>query len=198
MAEIIQVTLESEAADADLAAVAGVFESAGIPVEIEGAYIRHSAQILPWLIEIESSFRYLAAGAAGGAVAAIGTDGWIAVKRLVGCLYEARKGRGDVVLRDPDTRTEVPLPRDLPDEAYQRLSEIEEPRAPQSGILRWDRERRAWIDPLAGLLRCRYPGCTEAAAEGRVQQLSPASMERREFCGPHAAAADLGDDRAWA
>jgi hypothetical protein len=197
MSEIVQVILESESTDADRATVAEVFESAGIRAEVEGAYIRESAQVLPWLIQIERDLKYLVDAVALGGVAAAGADGWMLLKDLVTSLYKARKGQGEVVLRDPDTRTEIPLPPNLPDEAYQKLLEIESPRAPQSGVLRWDRERHQWVDPLGGLLRCRYPGCTEAAVEGRVRQLSPTSMERREFCDPHAAAADLGDSRAW-
>jgi hypothetical protein len=92
---------------------------------------------------------------------------------------------------------EILLPAELPDEAYQRLLELEAARPLQSGILRWDREQRAWIDPLAGYLWCRYPGCAEPAAEGRVRQHGPTAVEHREFCDVHAAAADLGDELAW-
>lgn len=195
--EIVEVILESEATDADRAAVAEVFDSAGVPAEVKGAYVRRSAEALPWLIEIEKGAKYAVAMLAGGALSGPGQDAWTALKKLVSRLYKARKGQGSVVLRDPDTNTEIPLEPDLPDEAYRQLLEMESPRAPQSGILRWDRERRQWVDPLVGLLRCRYPGCTEAATEGRVRQLSPTARERREFCDPHAVAADLGDRHAW-
>jgi hypothetical protein len=197
MSEVVEVILESEATDADRAAVAEAFASVGITAQVEGAYARRSAQVLPWLIEIERDLKYLVDALILGGVAAAGADGWKALRELVGRLYKARRGEGNVVVRDPDTNTEIPFEPDLPDEAYQRLLEIESPRAPQSGILRWDRERRQWVDPLAGRFRCRYPGCTEAATEGRVRQLSPTSSERREFCDPHAAAVDLGDDHAW-
>lgn len=50
---------------------------------------------------------------------------------------------------------------------------------------------------LSGKQACRYPGCTEAATERRVRQLSTTSSERRDFCELHAAAVDLGDDHAW-
>jgi hypothetical protein len=196
MTEIVQVILESECTDVELAAVTEAFESAGIPAQVEASYSRRAAEVLPWLIEIEKSAKYLAAAITGGLLAAPGADAWTSLKRLVGRLYKARKdSRGNVVVRDPDTNTEIALERDLPDEAYQRLLEIESPRAPQSGIPRWDRERRQWVDPLAGLLRCGYPGCTAAATEGRVRQLRPTAMERREFCDPHAVAADLGDEQ---
>jgi hypothetical protein len=105
----------------------------------------------------------------GSRPGAVGADGWTGVKDLVRHLCEARKGKaGGVTLRDPETRTEIPLPPDLPDEAYRRLAEIENPRAPQSGYLRWDSGRREGIDPLAGLYRCPYQDCAEPATEGRV------------------------------
>jgi hypothetical protein len=168
MTEHVQVVPESECTDAERAAVAEVFEAVGITAEVEGADIRESAgETLPWLIQIETAFSNLGALIVAGALGAAGADGWERVNDLASRLYEARKdSSGDVTLKDPDTTAEIPLPRDLPDEAYRRLSEIERPRAPQSGILRWDRERREWIDPLAGLLRCRYQGCGEPAAEG--------------------------------
>lgn len=200
MTQRLQVIVESESSEAERAAVADVFEVVGIPADVQGAYIRESAgDVLPWLIQIETAVKDLSGLVATGAAGAVGADGWTGVNDLVRHLYEARKGNGGgVTLRDPETRTEIALPPDLPDEAYQRLAEIENPRAQQSGQLRWDSGRREWIDPLAGLYRCRYQDCAEPATEGHVRQISPSAMERREFCAPHAAAADLGDDRAWA
>jgi hypothetical protein len=199
MPEIVHVILESESTEAERTAVGKIFEDSGIRATVEGAYIRESAEVLPWLIQIEANLRQMFGYLLAGATGAAGAEGWTRLKDLVIRLYEARKGTpGDVTLKDPESRTEIPLPRGLPDEAYERLAEIENPRAPHSGILRWDRERQRWIDPLAGLLRCRYPSCGLAATEGRVRQLSATAMERREFCDTHAAAADLGDERAWA
>jgi hypothetical protein len=180
--------------------VAEIFEAAGIPAEVRSAYIRESAgAVLPWLVQIEANFKDLLGYVVAGAAGAVGAESWTRVRDLIRRLYEARKGSsGGVTLKDPDTRTEISLPPDLTDEAYRRLGEIESLRAPQSGILKWNAEMREWIDPLAGRLRCRYEGCREPASQGRVRQLSPSSMERREFCDSHAAAADLGDDQAWA
>ena len=48
----IEVMLESEVADAERAAVAEVFESAGIKVDIQAAYIRRGVGLSPWIIEI--------------------------------------------------------------------------------------------------------------------------------------------------
>ncbi len=198
----IRVILESECSKADQAAVADVFKAAGIPAEVEATYARRSAEVLPWLIQIEAHLRqlisYLLAGAAGGATGAAGADGWAALKSLARRLRGARPtSEGNITIKEVESETEIVLPPELPDEAYQRLLELEDIRAPQSGILRWDREQRAWVDSLAGRLRCRYPACAEPATQGRLRQHSPTSMERREFCEAHAAAADLGDEQAW-
>ena len=59
MTERVQVTLESECTEHDRSAVAASFESARIPVAVEGAYIRRSAEQLPWLIDIEAGVKFL-------------------------------------------------------------------------------------------------------------------------------------------
>ena len=202
MTERVQVTLKSECTEHDRSAVAGVFESARIPVAVEGAYIRRSAEQLPWLIDIEAGVKFLAMAAGTGFGLAAGTAAWKALKTLVNNLYEARGAsetlQGAITLTDPDTSIEIQLPPNLPDLAYISLLEIDELRAPDSGVLKWDNELHVWTDPLAGKLPCRYPGCTEPATQGRVRQMSPTTMERREFCGVHAATADIGDPQAWA
>ena len=48
----VEVILESESNDADRLAVAEVFESSGIWADVKGAYVRRSAGVLPWIIEI--------------------------------------------------------------------------------------------------------------------------------------------------
>jgi hypothetical protein len=202
MTDSVHVIVESECSEADQVAIAQVFTSAGIPVEIDPAYARRSAGILPWLIQIETSLghlvSYLLAGAAGGATGAAGADGWAALKGLTSRLRNARAtSEGDITIKEAESETEILLSAELPDEAYQRLLELEATHDSQPGILKWDREQLAWIDPLTGYLHCRYPGCVEPATEGRERQHSPATIERREFCDVHAAAADLGDEMAW-
>jgi hypothetical protein len=175
MTQRLQVIVESESTEAERAAVADVFEVAGIPADVQGAYIRESAgDVLPWLTQIETAVKDLLGLVAAGAAGAVGADGWTGVKGLVRHLYEARKGKaGGVTLRDPETRTEIALPPDLPDEAYQRLAEIENPRAQQSGHLGWDSGRREWIDP--------WPACT--AAVTRTARIRPAPSPFRRDQG---------------
>ncbi len=197
----VQKLLESECPPEQQAAVAKVFEDAGIPADVQAAVIRRSAELAPWLIDIEVGVKFLVAAAATGFGLAAGTDGWQGLKRLVQSLYKAREGseapQGGVVLRDPDAGVQIPLPPDLADEAYRRLYALEAPAAPLSAMLVWNSEKRTWQDVFEGKLRCDYPGCTEFATQARLRQPRPGAMERRTFCDRHAAAADLDDPQAW-
>lgn len=56
---IVEVSLEAEASADDRAAVAEVFESAGIQADVKATYIRRSAGLLPWLIVIAVTVRFL-------------------------------------------------------------------------------------------------------------------------------------------
>lgn len=204
MTESVDVVLESECTAADIDAVEAVFETAGIPVNVRAGYIRESAADLPWLIII-----FVGVWAAGtfvkaalqGAGDEAGRDAWRVLMRLIKAIYEARRpsqeSQGSVSIRIADPPVEIPLPSGLPEVAYQRLFEIEVPRARLSGILMWDNEAQAWVDAFAGKLRCGYPRCLASATQGRVRHLSEATVQRREFCDEHAEAADAGDPAAW-
>lgn len=199
----VEVIFESGATDAERAAVAEVFESAGIQADVQGTYIRRSADLLPWLIEFTVAWtivKFLGAAAAGAADEA-GRDAWKWLKRLNTGLYEARKAsrapQGGVTLKDPEEGIEILLPPDLPDLAYRRLFEIENPCAPLSGILKWDNDAQDWKDVFAGQYRCFYPGCPTWATQSRVRHPSPAVRQSRLLCDLHAAASDAGDLTAW-
>ena len=204
MTEPLDVVLESECTAADVDAVAAVFEAVGIPADVRPGYIRESAADLPWLVII---FVGIWAGgtfiraALQGAGDEAGRDAWRALMHIIKAIYEARQSSsaagGSVSIRIADPSVEIPLPPELPEVAYQRLFEIEDPQARLSGILMWDSEAQAWVDALAGRLRCNYPRCPERATQGRVRHMSETTSQRREFCDVHAAAADAGDPDAW-
>lgn len=205
MTERLDVILESECSDADLAAVDEVFEVAGLPADVHGAYVRESAGILPWVIIIGLpawAIGVFVKAALEGAGDEAGRDGWRALMHLVQALYEARKAsrapQGTVSLDVSAPRLEIPLPPDLPEVAYRRLGEIEEPRASLSGILMWDGEAGAWRDARAETSRCDYPRCEEWTTQGRMNRPTETVLVRREFCDTHADAADAGDPQAWA
>jgi hypothetical protein len=122
----LDVMLETECTDADIAAVSEVFESAGIPVGVSAVYARRSAGLLPWVIIIGGGMLpwvFLKAALQGAGDEA-GRDGWRALMRLVTALYEARKdsraSEGTVTIEPSEVR-EILLPRDLPEEAYRQL-----------------------------------------------------------------------------
>lgn len=199
----VEVILESEVPDVERAAVAEVFESAGIEADVRGAYVRRSADILPWIIEITvaaTAVRFVWAAIAGAGDEA-GRDGWKGLKKLIAGLYEARRAsrapQGGVSLRDSGSKVEIQLPPDLPDAAYRRLCEIENPTAPLSGILKWDNDLQDWTDVFAGQYRCFYPGCTAPATQNRVHNPGPAVMLSRLLCDVHVAASDAGDPAVW-
>jgi len=75
----VEVSLEAEASAADQAAVAAVFESADIRADVQSTYIRRSADLLPWLIVIAVTVRFLWA-AVGGAGDEAGRDAWKGLK----------------------------------------------------------------------------------------------------------------------
>lgn len=165
--------------------------------------IRESAADLPWLmifVGVWAVGTFMKAALQGAGDEA-GRDAWSALMRLIKAIYEARQSsrasQGSVSIRIVDPPVEIPLPPDLPEHAYQRLFEIENPRARLSGILMWDNEAQAWVDALAGKLRCDYPRCSEQATQGRVRHSSETIIQRREFCDVHAKAADAGDPAAW-
>jgi hypothetical protein len=183
MTERLDVVLESECLAADVAAVSEVFETAGIPATVSAAYARRSAGELPWMIII-------------GGFTAVAT--WTFIKAA---LQRRRRTEGSRL-----TRADAPCQRAvcgtkgiphptrlsehhdlrgsgdrvatrLPEEAYRQLFEIEEPRAPLSGLLMWDNETQAWVDALARKFRCdcrvargerRSPGGYTQAGSGRV------------------------------
>jgi hypothetical protein len=199
----IEVMLESEITDAERAAVAEVFESAGIKVDVQAAYIRRGVGLFPWIIDITvvaAGGRFMWA-ALGGAGDEAGRDGWKGLKRLIAGLYGARRAsrapQGGVILKDSESKVEIQLPPDLPDEAYRRLWEIDDLTAPLSRILKWDIDVRDWIDVFTGQYRCFHPGCTAPATQSRVRQPEPGVMHSRLLCDRHAAASDAGDPSVW-
>jgi hypothetical protein len=196
----VEVSLEAEASAADRAAVAKVFESAGIQADVEATYIRRSADLLPWLIVIAVTVRFLWA-ALGGAGDEAGRDAWKGLKWLITSLYEARRSsespQGGVSIDDPEARVEIQFPPGLPDQAYIRIVQIEFPNAPLSGILRWDDNAQDWTDVFAGQYRGFYAGCSADATQSRVRNPAPGAMESRLLCDLHAAAADIGDPKVW-
>lgn len=123
--------------------------------------------LMPWFIDIWMPLGAFLSAVAAGAGTAAGKDGWKALKQLVKRLYDSRKSsqapQGPGV-RIQDRCAVIPLPRDLPDEAYQRLCEIENlpPAAgyPPFRSIEWDSDLQAWAEPLDPA-RPRWRGATQ-------------------------------------
>src|SRR5690348_16003245 len=89
----LEVMLETECTDADIAAVTEVFETAGIQADISPVLARRSADLLPWVLVlggISVAWTFVKAAVQGAGDEA-GREGWRALMRLVKALYEARK-----------------------------------------------------------------------------------------------------------
>lgn len=206
MTENVDVALEWGCTDADLEAVAEVFDEVGIRADVHGSIIKLSIADHPWDLVIMvpialGGWTFLKAALQSAGEEA-GRDGWHALMHFVRRLYEKRNAsssapEGTVTLDAAYPPAQVRLPADLPDVAYRRLYELTELRAPLSGVLLWDRDAELWRDPLAGRRACQYPGCPKQAVEQRALRKDGSVHDRRFFCEVHTDAADMGDKEAW-
>lgn len=194
----IQVTVESEAAATEQDNIRRALESLGLNAEVRAAYIRESAVLEPWLISLSAGTISVLLG---NFLRAAGEDAWKALKRVCRAARDARQDsrapNGEVFLTDDSWQTRIPLPEELPDEAYRKLFELTHYEAPLSGILHWDYARQEWVDALHGKLPCDYPRCTSPGTEIRIKVDELRRTTRRTFCPGHVNSADAGDPRAW-
>lgn len=136
----VWVSIEAEATEEEIDAIAAVFARYGLKSEINAGLLRLSQGPLPWALEISvvlTSFLSAFGAAAGG-------DTWRGLKALVAALYAARRGRGKpdgVIKLHADGGRLIQLDDDLPDVAYE---EIEEGRLDRRGLYVWDPERQGW------------------------------------------------------
>jgi hypothetical protein len=147
--EIYNAGTETEAPDDEVRAVTAVFRDAGIDVEFEPGLMRLSQDPLPWVVYFSVAapiLTFLSAFAKKtGELAA--EDAWPVLKDVVRRIVAARRDseQGQIELRDVESRTTVQLLPGLPDEAYQRLFELDWSRAGK-GKMGWDARRKEWID----------------------------------------------------
>lgn len=129
-------------------AVTQAFARAGFDVDVEAGYGRRSADVLPWIVQVDlllpvKVFLLAVVGAAG-------TDAYSGVKKWVKDVRSARAGagtgEGSIQIRDPD-HTTVILPTTLPDEGVDALRDLDWDEM-RSGYLVWDPDRKVWWDPL--------------------------------------------------
>jgi len=144
----IEVIIDDRASDDEVDAVREVFTTAGLHVDTSYRYGRKAVGELPWIVLILPAGAFLTAlGAAAG------KDAYDVLKRLVRDIWSVRKRfsgpQGHVLLRDDDTRVEVILEPDLPDEAYKKLCSLDLSSF-KTGPLRYDRQVGEWRRPSMG------------------------------------------------
>jgi hypothetical protein len=133
--------LEAEATPEDVDQVARVLREAGLSPTVEANVLRASVTDLPWIIyaAVGTTFGFFLKAMAEEA----GKDAWVALKSLVGRLYEVRSrpGKRSGGIRVDAQDVTIVLTDTLPDEAYRQLSAGE---LPESTYLVWDADERKW------------------------------------------------------
>jgi hypothetical protein len=153
----VEVRLERSSTEAERQAVRTIFEVTSISANVTNEMSSELSPVIlmPWFIDIWMPLGTFLSAVAAGAGTAAGKDAWKALKRFVKRLYDSRKSsqapQGPGV-RIQDKSAEIPLPPDLPDEAYQRLYEIENlptgAVGPPRRRVEWDSDLQAWAEPL--------------------------------------------------
>lgn len=147
--QIYNAGTETEAPEEEVRAVTAVFQEAGIDVEFEPGLMRLSQDVLRWVVYFSVAapiLTFLSAFAKKtGELAA--EDAWPVLKDVVRRIVAARGGseNGHIDVRDIENRATIQLLPGLPDEAYQRLFELDWSRAGK-GKMGWDPRRNEWID----------------------------------------------------
>ena len=144
--EVIEIVVEAEATDDEIAAVEAVAASLPYCTKIIPGYNRKSIDTaLPWIALISA----MAIGSfLNGFFQEAGADAYRACKKWVDELAEARTkttGRsGSIIFIDPDTSCWVYLEDGLPEEAYRSLNRIDL-REYDLGV-RYQSESGQWVE----------------------------------------------------
>jgi len=129
----------------EVAAVKSAFRDAGFDADVKAAYVRRGIGQYPWVVDVLvplglflRKFLELAA-----------EDAWVALKRLVTQVREARKASlapvGSVFIVDKTTHQKIVLLGNEPDEAFQQLATLDI-RQTDSGHFYWDDKVGRWVD----------------------------------------------------
>jgi hypothetical protein len=143
VAIIEEILIEDTAPPGHVDAVHEAFKQAGFDVEVEPAWLRKSADLLPWVVKVSVD------GTIGGFFGALGVDAYTKFKALVRDLWRARdgagNGEGDIDIADSED-TRLILPSSLPEEALDALEAIDWSQQHGSYLV-WDANRHEWTDP---------------------------------------------------
>jgi hypothetical protein len=152
MSEVVHVSLDREATDAEVEAVRAVFAEAGLGAEVEANYIRLSAGTLPYVVDlVVKGVPWLAAAYVLGAAQAAGQDsweafrdgGWRGLQRFVRSIGHARPDRqGHITVRSADAPVVVLTP-DLSEASLRELGDLDWSEL-TAGQLAWNEEANEW------------------------------------------------------
>ena len=140
----VDVLLDSGASAAEVTAVTDVLRDEGMEGSVEAALSRRGAGELPWVIILLAPVAVFLSAFLKGIGQEAGRDTYHGLRQLISRLFGARRNaNGSVSLSDEDTRTEIVLVDDLPEEAYRQLADksLEELKG---GYWTWDPKLGRW------------------------------------------------------
>ena len=140
----VDVLLDSGATAAEVTAVTDVLRNEGMEGSVEAALSSRGVGEFPWVIILLGPVAVFFSAFLTGFGQEAGRDTYQGLRRLISRLCRARRStNGSVSLSDKDTRTEIVLVDDLPEEAYRQLAEksLEELKG---GYWTWDPKLGRW------------------------------------------------------
>lgn len=140
----VNVILEADPTDDELAAVKAGFREAGFDARVSSdPWAKGAGGDFPWMVIISVPVGLFIKALAEEA----GKDAYKHLKRLVKKLYDARKAsqftHGSVIVQDTDTSASATLPPELSEEAWQAVAEVSFEGLP-GATYRWNSETGEW------------------------------------------------------
>ena len=136
----IDILLDSDANDAEVAAVKAVLAEEGINGSIEATWSIRGLGEYPWVIFLLVALRPFYKSFLSEA----GKDAYQGLRRLICKLFRARRdSNGTIEVCDDNTETHIFLADDLPEEAYRQLTQkgLEQLKG---GYWIWDSNLEEW------------------------------------------------------
>ena len=136
--DLLEVHLDVEADEQEIAAVSCVYEEAGVPAIVSASIHRRSAvsEHLPWTMVVTVPLTVFLLRLANN----VADDAYKALKTLIRRVYEARRGRPGSIRLDDGDRTII-ITDGISDDG---LRELVEGKLDASGYYVWDAARGAW------------------------------------------------------
>jgi hypothetical protein len=163
----LELFMDAEATLEEKRAVAEVLREFRCEPGDIAALHRRSIGDLPWQVMVETALRPLFDGFVG----AFGGGAAVALMSFVKKIFKSRgqSGRdGGMVLIDKSTHIHVVVSAELPEEAYQRLLDLDLASVEgESGQLRYNQNSGEWEDAVVTLMRQQSAADTSAGGGGQ-------------------------------